>query len=184
MEWFLRELNVGPETTVLDVGGASSTWAYLNERCPRVTLLNIRPEPGAIFPHIVADARSIPFPDKSFDVVFSNSLIEHVGDWTDQQRCAREMLRVGRRLWIQTPNRSFPIEPHLLAPFIHWLPRSIQRPLVALTPRSLFSDEFETPIEVWQSTRLLGARQMRKLFPDRRLYRERLFGLTKSLIAS
>lgn len=184
MEWFLRELNVRPETTVLDVGGTSATWAYLKERCPRVTLLNIRAESGAMFPHVVADARSIPFPDKSFDVVFSNSLIEHVGDWSDQQRCAQEMSRVGKRLWIQTPNRSFPIEPHLLAPFIHWLPRSIQRPLVPLTPRSFFSDEVQTPIEVWESTHLLRARQMLELFPERRLYRERLFGLTKSLIAS
>jgi hypothetical protein len=184
MEWFLRELNVTPQTTVLDVGGTSETWKPLGRRRPRVTLLNIRPEQVATFPQVVCDARNIPFPDKSFDVVFSNSLIEHVGTWEDQQQCAKEMCRVGKRLWVQTPNLGFPVETHLLVPFIHWLPRSVQRPMVPLTPRAFFSDSAETPLAVWEGTRLLGPRQMKTLFPGRHLYRERVFGLTKSLIVS
>ncbi|MDT8069965.1 MAG: class I SAM-dependent methyltransferase [Terriglobia bacterium] len=178
----MRALQITPETTVLDVGGTSATWTALGARCPRVTLLNILPEQSPIFPYVQANALNIPFPDNSFDVVFSNSLIEHVGGWEDQQQCAREMSRVGKRLWIQTPNRRFPIEPHLLAPFIHWLPRSVQRVLIPLTPRSFFSDEFQSVMEVWNSTILLDEGQMRELFPNRNLHRERMLGLTKSFI--
>jgi len=183
MQWFLNELQVDSQTTVLDVGGTSDTWENLGDRCPKVTLLNVLPEDSPKFPHVVADARSIPFPDNSFDVLFSNSLIEHVGDWSDQVQCAREMRRVAKRLWVQTPNRSFPLELHLLAPFIHWLPRGWQKPLVPFTPRNWFSDEFQNPLEVWNTTRLLGYKEMRELFPSCQLHRERLFGLTKSLIA-
>jgi len=184
MEWFLRELNVNPETTVLDVGGTSATWTALGHRCPRVTLLNICPETASTLPHVVADARSIPFPEKSFDIVYSNSLIEHVGDWKDQQRCAREMSRVGKRLWIQTPNRGFPVEPHLLYPLVHWLPRRSQQHLVRLAPRALFTSGVQSSREIWETTRLLGAKQVRELFPNCQLHRERLLGITKSFIVS
>ena len=151
---------------------------------PEVTLLNLLPEGSPRFPQVVADARSIPFPDNSFEVLFSNSLIEHVGSWEDQIQCAREMRRVAKRLWVQTPNRGFPMEMPLLAPFIHWLPLEWQRPLVPLTPRNWFSDDFQDPMEVWSSTRLLGFKEMRELFPTCNLYRERVLGMTKSLIAT
>jgi 2-polyprenyl-3-methyl-5-hydroxy-6-metoxy-1,4-benzoquinol methylase len=66
-------------------------------------------------------ARS-PSAARSFDIVFSNSVIEHVGDAESQQQFAHEIARVGRAYWVQTPNRRFPVEPHLLTPFLHFLP--------------------------------------------------------------
>ena len=76
---------------------------------------------------MAGDGRALPFRDEAFDVVFSNSVIEHVGDAASQRRFAREVARVGRAYWVQTPNRWFPVEQHLLTPLVHWLPKSWQR---------------------------------------------------------
>ena len=79
---------------------------------------------------VAGDGRSLPFRDGSFDVVFSNSVIEHVGDAASQRRFAREVARVGRAYWVETPNRWFPVEQHLLTPLVHWLPAAWQGAIV------------------------------------------------------
>jgi hypothetical protein len=120
--------------------------------------------------------------------VFSNSVIEHVGDAAQQRRFAGEVRRVGRRYWVQTPNRWFPLEPHLLTPFLHFLPHRWQQ---GLARRWTFWDLVERPspdrrafyIEHYLADiRLLGASELRKLFPDGWLIKERWCGITKSLI--
>jgi hypothetical protein len=79
--------------------------------------------------YVQGDARSLELPDQSFDIVFSNSVIEHVGTWEDQHAFARETARVGKRYWIQTPNKHFPIEPHMNFPYFQFLPRALQERL-------------------------------------------------------
>src|SRR5882757_7872715 len=121
-------------TRVLDVGGARWVWLQ-SDLESGVTLLNLPGSgPGAgestRCTLVEGDGCALPFADASFDIVFSNSAIEHVGTWERQQAFAREARRVGRRLWVQTPAREFFIEPHLIAPFIHWLPREWQRRLI------------------------------------------------------
>ncbi len=171
---------------VLDIGGTEQTWTTesgSNTDFP-VTLLNLRMYDSprqSRFRLMQGDATSLPFADNSFDLAFSNSVIEHLGTWQQQKRYACEARRVACKLWIQTPARSFPIEAHLLAPYIQYLPKHIQHRLVALTPRGLL-----TPDEVHQivdEVRLLTYREMQMLFPDCVILRERLFGLTKSYIA-
>ncbi len=76
--------------------------------------------------YFLAKAASLPFADQSFDLVFSNSVIEHVGSRDTQARFASEIARVGKLFWLQTPNRYFPIEQHLWTPLVHWLPRRWQ----------------------------------------------------------
>ena len=71
-----------------------------------------------------------PFDDGSFDVVFSNAVIEHVGDRERQGQLVREALRVGRRVFLTTPNRWFPVEVHTRLPFVHWLPDELAAPRV------------------------------------------------------
>ena len=191
MQRFARELEIGPETRVLDVGGTPETWEMLRER-PRVTLLNT-PRTKAEFPGaawwVAGDGRALPFRDGSFDVVFSNSVIEHVGDAASQLRFASEIARVGRAYWVQTPNRWFPVEQHLLTPLVHWLPKAWQRAMVprftvwaallrpAADRRAFYLNHYLDEV------RLLSATEVARLFPDGRLIRERFCGWTKSLVA-
>jgi len=188
---FAAELNITPETRVLDIGGTPDNWQLLAAR-PRLVLLNTPRAAGelAAAPDWVAgDGRALPFRDAAFDVVFSNSVIEHVGDAASQRQFAREVARVGRSYWVETPNRWFPIEQHLLTPLIHWLPRRWQRALVprfnwwrVLVP--LPADRRDFYIEHYlRDVRLLGAREMRELFPAARILPERVLGAAKSLVA-
>ena len=108
-------------------------------------------------------------------------MIEHVGTWEKQQAFALEARRVARRLWIQTPARSFPIEAHLLAPYIQYLPKSVQHRIVRWTPRGLLTPDVVH--EIVDEVRLLTYKEVKQLFPDCRIVKERLFGLTKSYIA-
>lgn len=76
---------------------------------------------------IVADAAHLPLAGRSIDIIYCNSLLEHVGDWRVQRQVFAEIERVGRKFFVQTPNRHFPIEPHHLLPFFQYWPRSVQR---------------------------------------------------------
>ena len=191
MQRFLREFGVGPETRVLDVGGTPGDWNTAVPR-PRVVLLNMpraAADLAAAAQWVAADGRSLPFADRSFDVAYSNSVIEHVGDAASQRAFAAEMARVGRSYWVETPNRWFPVEQHLLTPLVHWLPKPWQAYIArrgtvwsALTRPA--ADRREFYIEHFlRDIRLLGARDLRELFPGAQIRRERFLGLTKSLIA-
>jgi hypothetical protein len=191
MARFAREFALTAETTILDVGGAPETWDLLEVR-PRVTLLNTprtREELAAAKSWVAGDGRMLPFRDRSFDIVFSNSVIEHVGDVESQQRFAAEVMRVGRAWWVQTPNRRFPVEQHLLTPLIHWMPKAAQR---AIVPRFTVWAMLVRPSpdrrefylrHFLEEVRLLTAAELRALFPGARVIRERFLGWTKSLIA-
>jgi hypothetical protein len=191
----VRECRITAETRVLDIGGTPDNWQLIPVS-PRLVLLNMpRAQAdltgaGPPVPTWVAgDGRCLPFRDGAFDVVFSNSVIEHVGDAASQQRFAREVARVGRSYWVQTPNRWFPVEQHLLTPIVHWLPKSWQRAIVrrgtvwsAVTRPT--PDRREFYIEHFlHDIRLLTYRDVADLFPGARIVRERFLGVTKSLIA-
>lgn len=187
MEAFLELFKPGAETSILDVGGTSEFWLD-SGRTLRVTILNISPGPEHLppnFTYVQGSATSLPFPDRSFDIVFSNSMIEHLGDRVSQESFAREALRVGRGVWVQTPARWFPIEPHLLTPFIHYLPKRAQRSLLRnFTVWGLIARPDQSYVDRFlDETVLLTARDMRALFSGCKLRRERVLGLTKSLIA-
>lgn len=119
---FIEALRVSRETRILDVGGVSTDRLSLAV-CPNVSLLNIRPEPNCPLPQVIADGRALPFKDRSFEIVFSNSVIEHLGSPEQQRAFVLEISRLGQKYWVQTPNRWFPFEPHLLTSFVQWLPR-------------------------------------------------------------
>jgi hypothetical protein len=190
MRAFAKTFRITAETRILDVGGTPSIWQLLPVR-PRITFINLPHGIGAPdgFDLVFASGCALPFADRSFDIVFSNSVIEHVGAPAEQQRFADEIRRVARRYWVQTPNRWFPIEPHLLTPLVHFLPRSWQRPIVR---RMTVWQVIERPSDdrrryyvehYLNDIRLLGAGDMARLFPEAKIVRERWMGLTKSLLA-
>ena len=191
MQRFAAELGITAETRVLDIGGTPDCWRLLPV-APRVTLLNTpraRADLAGAECWVAGDGRALPFRDGAFDVVFSNSVIEHVGDASSQRRFAAEVARVGRAYWVQTPNRWFPLEQHLLTPFLHWLPQRWQR---VLAPRfnlwrllvRVSPDRRRYYIEHYLGEiRLLSAAGLGGLFPDARILRERFAGWTKSLVA-
>jgi hypothetical protein len=116
MRQFAEAFKLRPETRVLDVGGTPYNWSLLPFQ-PRLTILNITAPPdrsGADY--LVADGRQLPFRDGEFDIVYNNSVIEHLGDYASQRRFAAECRRVGRSYYVQTPNRNFFFEPHYIAP--------------------------------------------------------------------
>jgi SAM-dependent methyltransferase len=172
--------------TILDVGGTPEFWAGADVN-GKVTLVNLQAPPTELpdgLTYVQGSATSLPFEDRSFEVVFSNSVIEHLGERQNQEGFAGEALRVGRRVWIQTPARWFPIEPHLLTPLIHYLPKDAQRRLLrnfTIWGWITRPDQVEVE-ELVDELALLTAADMRSLFPGCTLHRERVLGVTKSLI--
>lgn len=186
MNRFFALMSPLAEARVLDIGGTPQTWSGespAHSQFP-VTLINIRSN-GQLdddrFTTVEGDATKLPFMDNSFDIAFSNSVIEHVGSWKKQQAFAREASRVARGLWIQTPARSFPIEAHLLAPYIQYLPRRVQHRIARWTLRGILQPDVVH--EIVDEVRLLTYREVQQLFPDCIILRERMLGFTKSYIA-
>jgi hypothetical protein len=175
---------------VLDVGGTESYWKMINPAGSYktiVTLLNLQAVNTSLpnCTSIQGDARNLDFEDGSFDVVFSNSVIEHVGGYEDQSAMAKEVCRVGKRYFVQTPSKHFPIEPHFLFPFFQFLPFELKVWLLRNFRLGWFP---KTPNEasarqIVQEIRLLGRREFIRLFPGAKIYEEKIFGLTKSFIA-
>ena len=139
---------------------------------------NVRQEKG--------DGCALPYADQSFEIAFSNSVIEHVGDLSKQTAFAREVRRVGRKVWVQTPALECPFEPHLLAIGLHWIPGSLgYLARKYLSPRAWIDGPgSETMQDILGHTRLLSRREFGELFPDCRIVTERiLWVLPKSYIA-
>ena len=183
-----RLFNLSAEHRVLDVGGTEFNWTLIPIQ-PELFLLNIsgpNNEHGKVHKWIIADGRHLPFEANSFDIVFSNSVIEHLSNFENQALFAREVRRVGRQYFVQTPNKYFPIEPHYLTPFIHWLPPWFRTRLVRnFTIHGLFvrpnRQECEQMVE---EIRLLNIEDMKILFPNANIHQERFLGVTKSIIAT
>ena len=167
--------------TILDVGGEHYTWPIIG-RTDGITILNIfMPEDTGGFKYVLGSACDIPFPDKSFDLAFSNSAIEHVGGEENQFKFAREMMRVGKKVYCQTPSRLFPIDPHLTTPFLHWLPASWLKPklLRYFTLNGwLWRKAYEYDV-TW-----ISKRKLKKMFPGCKIKTERFLFLPKSFIVT
>ena len=162
-----------PGERVVDVGCGTGGLAT-SETHLEVTGVDREPRPGYPGARFVqSDASRLPFDDGEFDIAYSNSVVEHLPP-AARDAYAGELRRVSGRWFVQTPNRGFPVEPHALLPFVHWLPRRLGRALWRLGVSGDSYDEVE----------LLGARELRALFPDAVIVRERTGLLTKSLIAA
>ena len=184
---------------ILDLGGTVEYWRrvgveFLRDASAHVTVLNqlpseLRPEGSdkALFATAVGDACDLPqFGDGAFDLVHSNSVVEHVGNWSRMKSFAAETRRVGQSYYVQTPYYWFPIDPHYYrAPMIHWMPRPWQARILKSFPVAYCgrSGSLDASYEILDSTQLIDGQQFAQLFPDAEITGERILGLTKSLMA-
>lgn len=177
---------------LLDLGGTQRYWEVVEPGgLPGVDIVLLNREAPAVtrpgFLGVAGDARDLSdIEGGAFDVVFSNSVIEHVGDLDDQRAMAREIQRVGRRWFVQTPNRYFPLEPHFLFPGFQFLSVEARAQLL-MRLRLGWYPRVPDPArarEVAASIRLLTEAELREMFPTSTIHRERFAGLTKSLIAT
>ena len=189
---FVEILKIKPGTKVLDLGGSPGIWECVSVPL-EITLLNL---PGALslgefeilqtpglrhhtFHVIEGDACNVEqFGDRSFDLVFSNSVIEHVGPPPKQAEFAHEVLRLGRSYWVQTPSKWFPIEAHTGMPsywfYPEWLRAALMRRWRRQQP-TWFADYID-------ATRVLSRRRLAELFPNGRTHVEYFFGFPKSYV--
>ena len=179
------------QCSVLDVGGEMAHWAPHEDlwrgKPIKVVIVNLKAEPvSEPFTSVAGDARTLEqFGDGEFDIVYSNSVIEHVGQWSDQKQMAAAIARVAKRHYVQTPNYWFPLEPHFRYPFIHWLPEPWRVALVKRRARGCYpkAEDVSQARDILQDAILLDEPAMASLFPDSQIEREKVGPLTKSLIA-
>jgi hypothetical protein len=155
----------------------------------KITLLNLAFADQPAVPgtsYVTGDARDMSmFGDAEFDICFSNSAIEHLGSYRDQFRMAQEVRRVARGYYVQTPNLYFPLEPHFLVPGWQFIPSEWRARILCQRDLGWIKrvESLDEARVIVKSIRLLGLRELRSLFPDAGILRERVGPLTKSLIA-
>jgi hypothetical protein len=178
--------------TILDVGGTNAFWenrGWAGRADIRILTLNLTAEEQRHenIEALAGDATNLSrFGDGSFDVVFSNSVIEHLSTLENQRRMASEVQRVGRCFWIQTPNFWFPMEPHFHVPGWQWMPLGLR---VAILQRRRCGwlgpcPEKARATELVEEVRLLRGSELKALFPGASLLPERFCGLIKSWVAA
>ena len=177
---------------LLDVGGSRAYWEGARDlwgHLPlEITIVNLGAPTVDDPPYYLRSGNACgmqEYPDNSFDFVHSNSVIEHVGKWADMMAMAREVRRLARHYYVQTPNFGFPYEPHYRTLFFHWYPEVVRARMLMRKKRG-----FRGPLPTLdrgmrdiQTVNLLNRSQMAELFGDARIETERVFGLAKSLIA-
>jgi hypothetical protein len=185
MALFSERFAINESTTVLDMGGGAFNWTML-QNIPQLTILDVY-EHGNKAPwatYVVGDGCRTEFASGSFDIVFSNSVIEHVGDIDRQRQFASECMRCGKAFFVQTPNKWFPFDTHTLMPFAHWLPQRFFKKLLRFSPRFWLFKTDAGDMEDFANMRLLSKSDLKELFPKAEIIEEKFCGITKSLIAA
>jgi hypothetical protein len=180
---------------IIDIGGTEAYWnmvpmQYFDKHNVRITIVNLprytTQKDHGLFKFRAADACDLStFRDKSFHIAHSNSVVEHVGDWGRMIQFANELSRVSQKYFVQTPNYWFPIEPHCLTPFFHWLPKRIKIWLVSHFQLGHWrrAATLEDAARLVESARLLKKKMLQDLFMDAEIVTERFLWLHKSFIA-
>jgi hypothetical protein len=188
---FLETFRPDKNTRILDVGGLPRFWAGVPIES-QITLLNIHPlddyESSFMTPNqksVVGDGTRLQYEDQEFDLVFSNSVIEHVGTAINQLAFANEARRVGKSYWIQTPAKEFIVEPHYFTLFLHWFSKPVQKRLLRyFSLWGLLGRPSEETLDfVLAELRLMRYAEFKSLFPDGSIAVERMLGMPKSYTA-
>jgi SAM-dependent methyltransferase len=184
------------QTKILDVGAeidpkCNSTLQFIDlypwKR--RISALNMSEDHIAkikqVYPEIdsrVGDACALPWSDKSFDIVYSNAVIEHVGDFEKQKLMAKEIMRVGKAWFITTPNRWYPFEFHIRLPLVTWLPGNAYKQVGRIIRYSHLRKRYAFGIGRVANLRLMSARELRQCFSNSRIIKLRVTFMAETLI--
>jgi len=176
--------------SVIDLGGTAEAWLRAPVRPSFLHIVNIEPDMPGELPAWLrveqGDACALPqhIRNASYDLVFSNSVLEHVGGHMQRTRFAETVHELAKLHWVQTPYRYFPIEPHWLFPGFHFLPLAARARISAVWPLAhTKSIDWHEGLDAAMGVELLSRSEMAYYFPSSDILRERLAGLTKSLIA-
>jgi hypothetical protein len=180
---------------ILDLGGRETYWQIgqdfieANRKKLRFTLVNLEKETvedHALFESLTGDATDPNLlAGRIFDLVHSNSVVEHVGDFPDMKRFAENTKRLAPRYYVQTPNYWFPYEPHFRFPGFQYLPQAVRIGMIQRFSLGFFP-RIQDPAaarDIIRHHHLVNTRQMRELFDDARIIHEKFYGLNKSIIA-
>ncbi|MCC5988085.1 MAG: class I SAM-dependent methyltransferase [Pararhodobacter sp.] len=185
MEEFTRRMQIRGGERVIDLGGTPEFWNDLATPLD-ITVVNLpgsnppgQPQSHHKITMLEGDACDLAaLPDQGFDIAFSNSVIEHVGDAARRQAMAREVQRMAPSYWVQTPSIWFPVEAHTMMPFWWFYPGWLQRTLIRRWRRKL-----PAWTEMVETTTVISRGEMEQLFPGGRIWTERKLGIAKSYIA-
>jgi len=176
---------------ILDVGGTNEFWenrGWAGRSDVQIASLNLeaQEQKHENIQSLAGDATDLhQFADGSFDIVFSNSVIEHLFTLEQQRRMAAEVQRVGKSFWVQTPNFWFPMEPHFHIPGWQWMPLNLRVSIIRRW-RCGWRGPCPDPVkarELVSEVRLMSGRELRSMFPKANLVAERFCGFVKSWIA-
>ena len=186
MRRFLSVMQIKGGERIIDLGGTIDFW--LNVPVPlNITVLNL---PGSTDPMVPPSHHAIRFvhgdacavrgeADGAYDIAFSNSVIEHVGDAGRRAAMAGEVLRLAPRYWVQTPSVWFPVEAHTHMPFWWFYPQAMQR---------FFIRRWRVKLPEWcemvETTTVVSRAEVERLFPGAGVWIERFAGFAKSYVAS
>jgi hypothetical protein len=188
-EWFAQTFTDVGSMSVIDLGGTIEAWRRAPVHPASLHIINLELEPAEVpaWARIDrADACNLPthIANGRYDLVFSNSVIEHVGGHSQRQRFADTIHTLADRHWVQTPYRYFPIEPHWLFPGFQFLPLSARARISRHWPLAHSPAKGrEESVQQAMSVELLSRTEMAFYFPRSTIGSERVLGIVKSLIA-
>lgn len=177
---------------ILDIGGDIQYWKNIGWQHPacKIHLLNLYeskvPENETQqFSSSVGNGLSLEYKKGEVDLIFSNSVIEHVGSYANQQIFANEVRRVSDKYIVQTPSIWFPLEPHSLIPLFQFLPHPIRALLIMTFNINYFpkAKTYKEAIKVSHSTLMFTHKRFKQLFPEAEIQVERFLGIPKSYTA-
>ncbi|HMQ67697.1 MAG TPA: class I SAM-dependent methyltransferase [Ignavibacteria bacterium] len=188
---FCIKLNMPFPLSILDLGGSDYHWrrsGFVNNKDFQITMVNTEDQDLSGMDNFIYLKKDVTdlgnFSDEEFDIVYSNSLIEHINTEDLQFKLAEDIRRIGKHYFIQTPNYYFPLEPHFLFPFFQYLPVNVRAGLVKNFDLGWYDKQpdKEKALELASSIKLLSQKELKKLFPDGNIYHEKYLFLNKSFI--
>lgn len=189
-DYFIKLMDPDIHSTILDVGftgeeqyGSPNSLEKFYPHQQNITALGIADskEFSKKYPQVkvvLYDGNTFPFSSDTFDIIWSNAVLEHVGGYEKQKYFLSEVLRTGKRIYVTTPNRFFPIEVHTRLPLLHFLPKKIFDKLLKVFNKGWAAGDYMNLLSVWDIKKMLKELGV----TDYKIKRNRFFLFTMDFI--